>query len=1128
MAETDKTLSLRIKAEAEGEKEIAALTQEVEDLKSEAAKPIPDKSKEFTSGLDNATNSAEELEQALQKIQNELRTPFPTSGIKGLTVDMGQATDTVTKSRAQISKEMDAIRESTDKARQGTIDLGNQFTSAQDKLERFGQIIATVAGIKIFTDLVDEMTKIREGLTNVNGSAEKTAKDLEFLSKISNKLGLDVGAVGEQFIGLSAAAKGTNLEGDQTRKIFEAVVTAMASLGKSGEETENALRAVQQMMSKGKISAEELRGQLGEAMPIAVQTFAKALGKTTAELDKLLESGSLFADDVLPLWAAELPKAVNPVPVETFAAAFNRLFNSVKETADEFAREGGIQTATTYLTERFAELIRLGKVIPIAFKELGTMAGESAAQMRLNVAAGKSLSDSVWPNLVRIAEETNRSLGDVVKEFIGLNEEEKKAIENSQKLVIGLDRLQLAAQGTGLEKLPEVLKQAIAILQNTGNAAESATLALKEFTAEPEKLKGTEKILALSNAILILQNQVKGTAQEFTNGLGAALNKLTSEQLVSLQAESQKTLGSMQAEAINTQIQLENMWVAGTESAAPYAQELIKIENNIKGLNALIEGVTIAAFNKLGIDGREALSGMDAKFIEIIESINILTKSTEVYGQKLNEAFAKGINAATTIQEIDAIRNALIAAGDEGKLSAEQIALAMVQVNEKTATVYAQIDPLTQALQRFGIDSTEAFTGLDAEMQASIQTLDVLANSARITGDVLYQAISESIDAANTVAELETLKAKIEEFGRSGELSGNQVKQAIAELNVKLQDANKEIDPLAKAFENLGVTSAKELKAIADQAQVSFDLIKNSGTATTAEIANAFVSLAEKQLAAAAAQGREAEIATQLRLKAIAETGKYGEALNEIVKKFTQIEEKSKASGDAQTENIDKTTQALKAQQDQLEAIEKSMVGIQASTIKVGNQMAVAFDTQGIRQFNALAKDVNNWLEQANVAIASLNAGDWNAVSNARSLATSMGDVSGYMDDTVKTVKDDLVNAIQDATDSMKEFAQVQQDALKNAVEDLEDLRAANDEFAQEQLRHKRELAELEESLFTAQQQRNQAAIDAIMAQMSVEEEKHRLIMRNLESEQQTAAANQDRSARQTRDAIEEVNRRRS
>lgn len=74
-------------------------------------------------------------------------------------------------------------------------------------------------------------------------------------------------------------------------------------MGLSADEMKHAGLAFEQMASKGKVSAEELKGQLAEAMPGAEQLFAKALYGDEKKTDQLLadmKDGKLKAEDVLP------------------------------------------------------------------------------------------------------------------------------------------------------------------------------------------------------------------------------------------------------------------------------------------------------------------------------------------------------------------------------------------------------------------------------------------------------------------------------------------------------------------------------------------------------------------------------------------------------------------------------------------------------------------------------------------------------------------------------------------------------------------------------------------------------------------------------------------------------------
>jgi tape measure domain-containing protein len=171
-------------------------------------------------------------------------------------------------------------------------------------------IAAKLAAGMVRTDI--EVNKIMNALKAATGTAEGARREFQFLVNTSRELSLNIGAVGTQFAQLAAAARGTSLAGKGVRDIFKAVSTASLVLGLSAEQTTGAIRALQQMISKGTVQAEELRGQLGERIPGAFQIAARAMGVTTRELGKMLEQGLVLAEDLLPLMAVELEKTFSP------------------------------------------------------------------------------------------------------------------------------------------------------------------------------------------------------------------------------------------------------------------------------------------------------------------------------------------------------------------------------------------------------------------------------------------------------------------------------------------------------------------------------------------------------------------------------------------------------------------------------------------------------------------------------------------------------------------------------------------------------------------------------------------------------------------------------------------------
>ena len=91
------------------------------------------------------------------------------------------------------------------------------------------------------------------------------------------------------------------------KKYFQAIAAGIRGTGGNLEDMKAAMRATSQVFSKGKVSAEELRQQLGERLPGAFTLFADSMGKTPAELDKALEQGKVTLDDFM-LFADKLFK----------------------------------------------------------------------------------------------------------------------------------------------------------------------------------------------------------------------------------------------------------------------------------------------------------------------------------------------------------------------------------------------------------------------------------------------------------------------------------------------------------------------------------------------------------------------------------------------------------------------------------------------------------------------------------------------------------------------------------------------------------------------------------------------------------------------------------------------------
>jgi tape measure domain-containing protein len=151
-----------------------------------------------------------------------------------------------------------------------------------------------------------ELENMATTINFVSGSASEGAKNIDLIRNKVISLGGDLKSSMQGFAQLGASAQGTRLEGEGTRQIFSAISQAAVVYQMTPEEQQQAFTALSQMMDKTVVSAEELRGQLAEALPGSISVAARAMGVTTQELGKMMQAGEVMAEDLLPKFAQQL------------------------------------------------------------------------------------------------------------------------------------------------------------------------------------------------------------------------------------------------------------------------------------------------------------------------------------------------------------------------------------------------------------------------------------------------------------------------------------------------------------------------------------------------------------------------------------------------------------------------------------------------------------------------------------------------------------------------------------------------------------------------------------------------------------------------------------------------------
>lgn len=343
----------------------------------------------------------------------------------------------------RASASMDKVKRSAKGASGEVGRLDNSFDRAKNQVRGFGGAIASV-GLGLFAkQLVEtrlEFERIERTLKSVTGSIEGAGRELQFVKKSADDLGLSFQGAASQYAKMSAAARGTSLEGRQMKEIFTAVSKASVVLGMNAEQTTGTFRALEQMISKGNVQAEELRGQLGERLTGAFQLAAKAMGVTTQGLNKMLDDGEVLAEDLLPKLAKELEKVYGEDAIAA-ARGLQAEINRIKTAWFEFKNsiiDGAVGEAFTDLVRIASQLLKtMTMIVELDFKE-GTLAarlfGSGADRERAEMLEKETQAIANFQKQLQMLSETGQTGVDLGIDIRGEYEERLQAeIKASQE-----------------------------------------------------------------------------------------------------------------------------------------------------------------------------------------------------------------------------------------------------------------------------------------------------------------------------------------------------------------------------------------------------------------------------------------------------------------------------------------------------------------------------------------------------------------------------------------------------------------------------------------------------------------------------------------------------------------------
>lgn len=768
--------------------------------------------------FDQSRKALEQLEQRYQGNQRQLNTLRGTLSQAG--VSTGAMASESRKLDASLTRVQQEARELS--ARQGELAVQQKAAAASARDQAAANVtnsqamdmaagavrggLAAVAGSLTAGAAFDAMLSmdgLRLSLETVTGSAESAAKELEYIKGVSERLGLETLSTANAWVKFSSATKGTAMEGDKARRIFEATASSLARMGKSSAEVEGALTALEQMISKGTVSSEELKGQLGERLPGAFQIAARAIGVTESELTKLLDTGAITADQLLPRLAVELENTFGDSgqKVEALGASWQRLKNSLFGTAGEQGNGllGGALIAAfdsatasikqageqiTAIREKWAGLQAAFSTDGIAakFSSITAMAKESAAAM------------FSWSLTGKLVESWKANFGDAAK----------AAEDGAAKTTAAQKNVQVSTDQTGrsLARLQIDFQNAKKAQDESSASAErSAKARLDEAKATLDVAKANGDEAATRQAALLVAQAEQALKQ----------TQLASKQAELGMAERELVLMAQQnaARAKLSQADRDKV-VAQKEKVQAITDEVLALENATRAADAnanaakLAADATLAAFKALGIT-----SQAEAK--KAADTAAAAFKQVEVAAQS-------GAATVTDVQKAFlAYAAKVIATGDATAIAAAQSRAAVLGVGDEfdklTGKAVQAGDASAAGLQRVSDSARQTSSDVSAA------TREIADNTARIADEVagkqgqfvstfrknLQGLVAETSEATGAMAD-ETYR-RMMKVARSVRDWWNAIEASQVNARLEFERQNAVLDYTISSLQSMGLSA---------------------------------------------------------------------------------------------------------------------------------------------------------------------------------------------------------------------------------------------------------------------------------------------------------------------------------
>lgn len=738
-----------------------------------------------------------------------------------------------------------AINFLTENFKKGTNQVKAGFQAMQAQILTFAAALGA-GGIGLsnlvtkFIEVAKSTNRVTTALKNVSGSMAVFADNQRYLLDLAKKYGLEINALTGNYAKFTAAASISGMSMQEQRKIFESLSRAATAFGMSADDSNGVFLALSQMMSKGKISSEELRLQMGERLPIALQAMAKAAGTSVAGLDELMKEGKLLSAEVLPKFADALNEMIPNVDTDNLETSLNRLQNAFTKLVNETDIQGkykglidwltgyvkkatdNIQSVITYVVTAIAVLVtsRLVNKLIVSFQK--TELAAKAAARRAAKAAGQSFDEVAWRS--QKASSTMKAM------FSNAAKSVKAALISMAPTaiiaVIGAVVAKLVVMAQEAKRIKNLFSEYKAELNKSTNTSDIINLQTQYKIATDSKRNLDERRSALSQINRQLNTNYSIDEKNLT--IQGDLNKKFAERVELLKAAAEVDYLTQKKLEVEGNIEsIQRKKGARKEEVA---------SGNANAFSVLWQGVTKIASDKFKIGTGSDIQTYDTELVEqnrILKDINARLEQATV---KANSS-SVGLSTAGT--------GNIVGAGSNDKKTPLQ------KLEEKSAKELSELE----AKFKIGSLSQAEYNKALAELNIKLYAEASGSNDRKVLESEFYKVRQEA--ARQAVDQMGQLKAAIElekiqkEYSASLEKLKAQKENGILteeQYKSELQRLAVETARTAGAIKDIGIEGKAFVAAMQATAQTMSAPVKVKERDTTFDYKKNAVDIASEKL----------------------------------------------------------------------------------------------------------------------------------------------------------------------------------------------------------------------------------------------------------------------------------------